>query len=50
MKFLAKLFTNTKKNKRKTLSEYQEEMVVRLGREQFEKLAQRGLEIRMVPL
>ena len=43
MKFLKVLF---KKNKtRKTLSDYQREMLVKQGREQFKKLIQRGLNL-----
>lgn len=43
MKLLARIFTNSeKRNRRKTLVEYQEEMVGKLGKEQFEKLAKRG--------
>lgn len=51
MKLLANIFATTdRKNKRKTLVEYQEEMVGRLAKEQFEKLAKRGLQIPIVLL
>ncbi len=51
MKLFAHLFgTIEKKNRRKTLVEYQEEMVGRLAKEQFEKLAKRGLQIPVVLL
>lgn len=51
MKLLAYLFTGKdKRNRRKTLVEYQEEMVGRLAKEQFEKLAKRGLQIPIVLL
>lgn len=44
MKLLLTLFTNQGK-KRKTLEEYKEEMVERLAREQFQKLAEKGLSV-----
>jgi hypothetical protein len=51
MKLFAQLFTgNDKRNKRKTLVEYQEEMVGKIAKEQFEKLANRGLQIPIVLL
>ena len=34
-----------KKNVRKTLSDYQREMLVKQGREQFKKLVQRGINL-----
>jgi hypothetical protein len=41
---LLNLFKRTKK-KRKTLDDYQREMLVRQGRQQFQKLVEKGLGI-----
>lgn len=45
MKLLALLFGQKRKNERKTLAEYQREMLVRQGKQQFEKLNNLGLSI-----
>lgn len=51
MKLFSRIFGNEeKKNRRKTLVEYQEEMVGTLAKEQFEKLAKSGLQIPIVLL
>ena len=45
MKFLAFLFRGNKKNQRKTLTEYQREMLVKVGKQQFKKLQDLGLKM-----
>ncbi|MGH7203503.1 MAG: hypothetical protein ACREHC_03610 [Candidatus Levyibacteriota bacterium] len=45
MKFLVFLLGLRRKNQRKTLAEYQREMMVKVGRQQFEKLKDLGLHI-----
>jgi hypothetical protein len=43
MKKIIGLLNRQKKQNNKTLAEYQQEMLVRQGREQFKKLIDRGL-------
>lgn len=53
MKFfaaLSTLFAGRKKAVRKTIADYQQEVLVRQGRVQFEKLMQKGLSIPVVLL
>ena len=45
MKFLAFLIRGNKKNQRKTLTEYQREMLVKVGKQQFKKLQDLGLKM-----
>jgi len=48
MKLLGKIMRmQTRSIKRKSLAEYQREVLVRQGREQFQQLADRGLSIRL---
>lgn len=43
MKYLHSLLTIRKKLKRKSIEDYQQELLVRQGREQFRMLLQKGL-------
>jgi len=43
MKIVRILFRTQKKHQRSTLADYQRELLVRQGREQFKKLIDRGL-------
>ena len=50
MKLLSGLFKKTKQQKRKTLEDYRQELLVRQGREQFKKLVDKGLQVPVVLL
>lgn len=43
MKFVRIFTRGNKKNKKATLADYQRELLIRQGREQFKKLVDRGL-------
>lgn len=45
MKLLARLFSQKKKIEEKSLAEYQREMLISQGKQQFEKLKDLGLSI-----
>ncbi len=51
MKFIAQIrksFATHKKIARKTLGDYKQELLVKQGREQFEKLIKKGLQVPVV--
>lgn len=50
MKFLSLLFLKQKQPKRKTVEDYQQELLSKQGREQFERLAKKGLQVPVVLL
>ena len=50
MKLLASLFETKKKVESKTLESLQEEMAIKMGKQQFQKLADMGLKIPVAPL
>jgi len=50
MKLFQKFFSTTRKIKRKTLSDYKREMLIRQGGEQFKKLVKKGLSVPVVLL
>lgn len=45
MNFLSEFLRGTQKNKRKTIAEYEQEVLIRQGREQFKKLLEKGLRV-----
>ncbi len=45
MKFLSLIFNKNKSVKPKSKEEYQQELLIKLGREQFTKLVNRGLRL-----
>jgi hypothetical protein len=50
MKLIAKLVGRKQRIQRKTLAQYQREVLIRQGREQFQKIVDRGLNIGAVSL
>lgn len=40
-----RIFKSQSPKRRKTLAEYEQEMLIRIGREQFKKLLEKGLSI-----
>lgn len=45
MRFLSGVFSKNKKVKPKTKEDFQQEILIKLGREQFKKLLNRGLQL-----
>jgi hypothetical protein len=50
MRFLSILIGKNKQQKRKTLEDYRQELLVTQGREQFKRLVEKGLQVPVVLL